>query len=64
MLFAFRHNQRDIVSAEAKRVIENVLQFSLLRDVSDVVEVAQRVWVIQIDRRRHDTIAHRENTNQ
>src|ERR1700674_240080 len=59
-LGAFDH-ERGVVAAEPERVREGHLGVRLASLVGDVVQVALRVRVVQVDRRRQQTAVEREH---
>jgi hypothetical protein len=53
-----------VVAAEPHRVRQRVLEVvDAPRAFGDVVEVAQRVGLAEVDRRRHDAVAQRERAD-
>src|SRR5579885_1974870 len=56
-------DERDVLPAETETVGQRHLDRLLAGHVRDIVQVALGVRVIQVDRRRHDPVAHRQQAD-
>ena len=52
-------DQRGIVAAETEGVIDNGVDREFARDFRDVIQIALRIGIFQVDRRRGDVRFHR-----
>src|SRR5262245_46721197 len=57
------NHQRDVLAAKAKTVGKREVEWSRARLVGDVVQVAIRVGVLVVDRRRQYTVANRHQAD-
>src|SRR5436853_7347927 len=54
------HREHAIHAAEAERIGKKELHARLARGVRDIVQIAQRIGGVEVDRRRNEAVAQRD----
>ena len=63
-VLVFDRDQGGVVAAEAEGIVERDTHFLFPRDIRRVIQVALRVGILEIDRRRNLPIAHRQRAGR
>ena len=59
LAFETSHGQGDVLTTEAKRVVECYSDWYLASLIGYIIQIALRVWVLEVDRGRNDPVLYR-----